>query len=825
MRIFKSILCGFGALLLAALLGLSLKAAVAGQPQGANFAFIIGVGQYENWTSLPTPMQDALALARVLEQSYGFARENITVLTDDSPRPPTRNQIHELLESFAARLGQNDNLLIFFSGHGVIDEDGESYWIPSDGKYATKINWLKHSDLVKEYFASPAFAARNILILSDTLFSEALFDPKPLLLTAYDLRYKEKIRELAAKKGRLVIALAEKPDPQDNALSLGRLIEAALLENPLEVIDVETLLFADFSGEGKAAQHLNLVSGRLATPLDQDGSLVFTQVHAIPTPVVEIVRISPSAPVPGQQVVIEAKTDIDAQAVEIFINNRAFDMEGEGRTWTIMTTAPDSEPADYSITAYNAYAHPGPAHAGEIALGKALASLVEIASAVFSPEKGTPGQATTLEVTTSSQAKSVSLTIFDKTLAMSGGGIRFSGQILPPQAGEHSFSIVALNEDGKPGPALTGILTVEAPLVRIAEVGVSPQSGDSGKTFVVSARTDRPARAVDLLVGNSRYSMQGEGTNWRIERPFAGQGSLMLRVVAANEQGRTGPPGQTTLSLRSSSQKPDVASVAVNPRTVQTREPFTITATLAAPAREASITIIGQTLPMQGGPSSFTHTGQIDEEGRLDYTIAAISEKGEAGLPYSGVISVIRRPVQRVSLDRVSATPDPVSINQAVQFVAHTSGKAQSVIIDIDGDQFPMNTDNGLLWTLHKSFSAFGPKPYNAWALSEDVVKSNEIAGAVMVRAPIVEVVRSYLEPRAGIRPGEDVIVTAITDRPAAGAEVRMGDQVFAMEGGDRNWTFKTLAPQDLGADFRIEIRARNEEGRFGPPIIWTITY
>ncbi|MDI6798082.1 MAG: hypothetical protein QMD09_14130, partial [Desulfatibacillaceae bacterium] len=206
-------------------------------------------------------------------------------------------------------------------------------------------------------------------------------------------------------------------------------------------------------------------------------------------------------------------------------------------------------------------------------------------------------------------------------------------------------------------------------------------------------------------------------------------------------------------------------------------------------------------------------------------TIVAISEKGEAGSPYSGAITVIRRPIQRVSLDRVSAVPDPVSINQAVQFVAYTGARAQSVIIDFDGEQFPMNTDTGLLWTLNKAFSAFGPKPYNAWALSEDGVKSNEIAGAVMVRAPIVEVVRSYLEPRAGIRPGEDVIITAITDRPAAGAEVRMGDQVFAMEGEDRNWTFKTLAPQDIGADFRIEIRARNEEGRFGPPIIWTITY
>jgi hypothetical protein len=781
------------------------------------------VGQYENWPAIKAPREDALALAKVLGQSYDFAPENITVLTGDSPTPPTRNHIHELLESFAGRLGPDDNLLFYFSGHSVLDEDGESYWIPSDGKQATKINWLKHSDLIKEYFASPTFAAGNILILSDALFSSALIKPKPLLLTVHDLRYEEKIHELARKRGRTVIALSEKSVQQD--ISLGKQVAVLLQQNPLWVVDIETLLFANLPDIGNDSQSLNLVSGRLETPLDRDGRLVLTQVKSVPAPVVADVRISPASPLPGQEIFIEVKTDITAHAAEVFINDMTLALEGDGTVWSLKTNAPAFSPAPYSITAYNLYSRPGPVHTGEIVFGKAPAPLVEIESAIFSPEKRSPGEVATLEVITSSPANSVLLSIFDQSLPMSGEGSRFSIKISPQSPGDYAFSVAAINEDGKSGPAHTGILTEESPLVRIAGVGVTPPSGESGKTFVVTARTDRPAQAVDLLLGSSRYSMQGDGTNWRIERPLSGRGSLVLKVVAANEQGQIGPPGQTTVTLIAASSKPDVASVAISPRTVQTREYFTITATLAAPADRASISIMGQTLPMQGGPSIFTHTGQAEEDGRLEYTIAAINEKGETGSPYSGSINITRRPIQRVSLDRVYAAPDPVSVNQAVQFVANTSDSAQSVIIDIEGEQIPMNTDNRLLWTLNKSFAAFGPKPYNAWALSEDGVRSNEIAGAVMVRAPIVEVVRSYLEPRAGIRPGEDVIITAITDRPAAGAEVRMGDQVFAMDGAELTWTFKTLAPQDLGSDFRIEIRARNEEGRFGPPIIWTITY
>ena len=93
-------------------------------PTSRRFALLIGVNEYpeENLlTTLPSAVKDMTDLAAALEKYAGFPRENITLMTDDSPKNllPTRVNIQEQIAKIRDKLSQSDLLVVAFSGHGV----------------------------------------------------------------------------------------------------------------------------------------------------------------------------------------------------------------------------------------------------------------------------------------------------------------------------------------------------------------------------------------------------------------------------------------------------------------------------------------------------------------------------------------------------------------------------------------------------------------------------------------------------------------------------------------------------------------------------------
>jgi uncharacterized caspase-like protein len=94
------------------------------------YALVVGVGQYQDSRvpKLPAGANDARRLYEALTNpSIGmFARENVTLLVDvDVARP----KVVDALDSLARRAGKEDLVLIYFSGHGAMDERGRSYWV------------------------------------------------------------------------------------------------------------------------------------------------------------------------------------------------------------------------------------------------------------------------------------------------------------------------------------------------------------------------------------------------------------------------------------------------------------------------------------------------------------------------------------------------------------------------------------------------------------------------------------------------------------------------------------------------------------------------
>ena len=138
--------------------------ALEGIDFGDYHALIIGIDEYRNLPNLKSAVGDARAMAEILKEQYGF---KVTLLID-----PTRGDIIDAFDEFRAVLGFKDNLLIYYAGHGWLDEDSdEGYWLPVDAKPNRRTNWVSNATLTSTL---KALAAKHVMVLADSCYSGRL---------------------------------------------------------------------------------------------------------------------------------------------------------------------------------------------------------------------------------------------------------------------------------------------------------------------------------------------------------------------------------------------------------------------------------------------------------------------------------------------------------------------------------------------------------------------------------------------------------------------------------------------------------------------------
>jgi hypothetical protein len=106
-------------------------------------ALFFGIDTYDEWGNLFNPVKDVETIAEELKTSYGFETE---VIID-----ATTSEIMAKLREYAKISYQpNDQLLIFFAGHGQFDEIfAEGYLVGTDSKLDDpgKTSYISHSTL------------------------------------------------------------------------------------------------------------------------------------------------------------------------------------------------------------------------------------------------------------------------------------------------------------------------------------------------------------------------------------------------------------------------------------------------------------------------------------------------------------------------------------------------------------------------------------------------------------------------------------------------------------------------------------------------------
>jgi hypothetical protein len=98
-------------------------------------ALLIGNEDYEMLPDLVTPKEDVRTLGEILSTRYGYR----TTIVEDGSREEIMDRMYELL----GQLTSEDNLLIYYAGHGeYVTDTNRGVWLPIDANPSSPANWI-----------------------------------------------------------------------------------------------------------------------------------------------------------------------------------------------------------------------------------------------------------------------------------------------------------------------------------------------------------------------------------------------------------------------------------------------------------------------------------------------------------------------------------------------------------------------------------------------------------------------------------------------------------------------------------------------------------
>jgi uncharacterized caspase-like protein len=173
---------------------------VKGLNFGRYYAIIIGNQTYQNLDQLQTPRSDAERAAHVLRDKYGF---NVQILEDasDDAMLAALNDLNKILRD-------NDNVLIYYAGHGARQKTPGvdlGYWLPVNAERAPSLRFWVGTDQVTSYLG--IFRAKRVLVVADSCYAGLLSsDPGLLVFSTHTQAAVDYLKYKLPKRARLLLA-------------------------------------------------------------------------------------------------------------------------------------------------------------------------------------------------------------------------------------------------------------------------------------------------------------------------------------------------------------------------------------------------------------------------------------------------------------------------------------------------------------------------------------------------------------------------------------------------------------------------------------------
>ncbi len=158
---------------------------------GKYHALVIGINDYTGLPKLNTAIGDARTVAKTLEDLYGYS---VTLLTN-----PSRADIIDAFDDLRDTLAEEDNLLIYYAGHGWLDQQtGRGYWLPVNAKADRRSRWISNATLTD---ALQGLLAKHVMVVADSCYSGTL--TRSIKVPERNRAY---LKRIAEKRARVVLS-------------------------------------------------------------------------------------------------------------------------------------------------------------------------------------------------------------------------------------------------------------------------------------------------------------------------------------------------------------------------------------------------------------------------------------------------------------------------------------------------------------------------------------------------------------------------------------------------------------------------------------------
>ncbi|OGW13960.1 MAG: hypothetical protein A3K09_01915 [Nitrospinae bacterium RIFCSPLOWO2_12_FULL_47_7] len=220
------------------------KGAVVSAPFNTKYyALIIGNNNYKHLPKLKTAVNDAQGVEKMLKNRYGFE----TKLLIDATRSDILDSINEMRE----KVGERENLLIYYAGHGEFNKiTDKGYWLPVDAQRDRTTNWIIADDITSNI---KLIASRHILIVSDSCYSGTLTRAVSTELSIKKDR-EEFIKKMMERSSRTLMASGGNEPVADSGAGNNSVFAGAFLR-ALEEFSVKDVFTAEelFHGRVKTS--------------------------------------------------------------------------------------------------------------------------------------------------------------------------------------------------------------------------------------------------------------------------------------------------------------------------------------------------------------------------------------------------------------------------------------------------------------------------------------------------------------------------------------------------------------------------------------------